>query len=212
MAVIYLIRHGQASLGSDNYDQLSELGIKQSQCLGNALKNRGLQFDAVYRGSMKRHAQTAEHCLASMGCESAPVNLNAGFNEYNHEEVIERYRPEFADHSNLAQFLASQPQPRKAFQLVFESALERWRQGEHDHEYSETWNQFQARCVDALNYVRHHSGDAKSIATHPATTTHQRLTEDQRAELGIGPGLIRLSVGLEDAGDLIADLEGALSA
>ena len=164
MAVIYLIRHGQASLGSDNYDQLSELGIKQSQCLGNALKNRGLQFDAVYRGSMKRHAQTAEHCFASMGCESAPVNLNAGFNEYNHEEVIERYRPEFADHSNLAQFLASQPQPRKAFQLVFESALERWRQGEHDHEYSETWNQFQARCVDALNYVRHHSGDAKSIA------------------------------------------------
>ena len=70
------------------------------------------------------------------------------------------------------------------------------------------------RFMNALEIIliSNNLGDAKSIATHPATTTHQRLTEDQRAELGIGPGLIRLSVGLEDAGDLIADLEGALSA
>lgn len=58
--------------------------------------------------------------------------------------------------------------------------------------------------------ISNNLGDAKSIATHPATTTHQRLGEDARLELGIGPGLIRLSVGLEHPADLIADLLGAL--
>jgi O-succinylhomoserine sulfhydrylase len=60
--------------------------------------------------------------------------------------------------------------------------------------------------------ISNNLGDAKSIATHPATTTHQRLSDAQRDELGITPGLIRFSVGLEDAGDLIADLQQALAA
>lgn len=54
--------------------------------------------------------------------------------------------------------------------------------------------------------ISNNLGDAKSIATHPATTTHQRLTPDHRAELGIGDGLLRLSCGLEDAQDLLEDL------
>ncbi|MEM7089533.1 MAG: O-succinylhomoserine sulfhydrylase [Pseudomonadota bacterium] len=58
--------------------------------------------------------------------------------------------------------------------------------------------------------ISNNLGDAKSIATHPATTTHQRLTDDQKDELGITPGLIRLSIGLEDADDLLADLQQAL--
>ncbi|MGA0541601.1 O-succinylhomoserine sulfhydrylase [Neotabrizicola sp. VNH66] len=60
--------------------------------------------------------------------------------------------------------------------------------------------------------ISNNLGDAKSIATHPATTTHQRLPDDQKARLGITPGLIRFSVGLEDAEDLIADLRGGLAA
>jgi O-succinylhomoserine sulfhydrylase len=68
------------------------------------------------------------------------------------------------------------------------------------------------RFMNALEIARisNNLGDAKSIATHPATTTHQRLPQDQKDALGITPGLIRLSVGLEDAGDLIADLAQAL--
>lgn len=53
-------------------------------------------------------------------------------------------------------------------------------------------------------------GDAKSLVTHPTTTTHFRLSEDQRLELGITPSCLRLSVGLEDADDLCADLDQAL--
>ncbi|MFZ8874648.1 MAG: O-succinylhomoserine sulfhydrylase [Paracoccaceae bacterium] len=58
--------------------------------------------------------------------------------------------------------------------------------------------------------ISNNLGDAKSIATHPATTTHQRLPDDQKAALGITDGLIRFSVGLEDQEDLLADILAAL--
>ncbi|WP_439123888.1 O-succinylhomoserine sulfhydrylase [Marivita sp.] len=60
--------------------------------------------------------------------------------------------------------------------------------------------------------ISNNLGDAKSIVTHPATTTHQRLSADQRAVLGITDGLVRLSVGIEDTGDLIEDILTALDA
>ncbi|MEM8580483.1 MAG: O-succinylhomoserine sulfhydrylase [Pseudomonadota bacterium] len=60
--------------------------------------------------------------------------------------------------------------------------------------------------------ISNNLGDAKSIATHPATTTHQRLSEEQRAELGITDGLVRFSVGLEDSSDLLRDIKHGLSA
>ena len=70
------------------------------------------------------------------------------------------------------------------------------------------------RFLNALEIViiSNNLGDAKSIATHPATTTHQRLSVDQRTHLGITDGLVRLSVGLEGTEDLIADIMGALEA
>ncbi len=70
------------------------------------------------------------------------------------------------------------------------------------------------RVMNALDIIiiSNNLGDAKSIITHPTTTTHQRLTEAQRQTLGITPGLLRLSVGLEDPQDLLHDLLGALAA
>jgi len=70
------------------------------------------------------------------------------------------------------------------------------------------------RVLNALQIITisNNLGDAKSIITHPATTTHQRLTEDQRMALGISRGVVRLSVGLEDADDLLEDLLQALDA
>jgi O-succinylhomoserine sulfhydrylase len=68
------------------------------------------------------------------------------------------------------------------------------------------------KFCNALDIIKisNNLGDAKTIATHPATTTHQRLPQEQKDALGITPGLIRLSVGLEDADDLIAELTAAL--
>jgi len=69
------------------------------------------------------------------------------------------------------------------------------------------------RFLNALRVmdISNNLGDAKSMATHPATTTHQRLSDEQRAELGIGDGIVRISVGLEDVEDLKEDLEQALA-
>jgi O-succinylhomoserine sulfhydrylase len=59
--------------------------------------------------------------------------------------------------------------------------------------------------------ISNNLGDSKSLITHPATTTHQRLAPEERAHLGIGDGMVRLSVGLEDAEDLMDDLGQALA-
>ncbi|OWY07200.1 O-succinylhomoserine sulfhydrylase [Thioclava sp. IC9] len=70
------------------------------------------------------------------------------------------------------------------------------------------------RFLNALQIVSisNNLGDAKSIATHPATTTHKNLSEEERAAIAITPGLIRVSMGIEDGGDLIADIKEALDA
>ena len=69
-------------------------------------------------------------------------------------------------------------------------------------------------CMNALEIfkISNNLGDAKSLVTHPATTTHQRLNAEVRAELGIFDNSVRLSIGLEDVGDLMADLDQALAA
>ena len=68
------------------------------------------------------------------------------------------------------------------------------------------------RFLNALKLARisNNLGDARSLVTHPATTTHQRLPIEARAELGISEGFIRFSAGLEHADDLIADIDAAL--
>jgi O-succinylhomoserine sulfhydrylase len=70
------------------------------------------------------------------------------------------------------------------------------------------------RFLNTLRLIRisNNLGDAKSLITHPATTTHQRLKPEARAELGITDGMLRLSVGLESPADLAADLDRALAA
>ena len=70
------------------------------------------------------------------------------------------------------------------------------------------------RLLDALELVdiANNLGDAKSLITHPTTTTHQRISASERAELGITEGLLRISVGLEDVEDVKEDLAQALEA
>jgi O-acetylhomoserine (thiol)-lyase len=71
-----------------------------------------------------------------------------------------------------------------------------------------------AKFIDALKLASHlaNVGDAKTLVIHPASTTHQQLSPEQLAEAGVPEDLVRLSVGLEDAVDIIADLEQALRA
>ena len=63
MATIYLIRHGQASFGAENYDKLSELGCRQAEVAGEYFRDTGIQFDAVYSGDLSRQRETARLAL-----------------------------------------------------------------------------------------------------------------------------------------------------
>lgn len=149
MSTIILIRHGQASFGKANYDELSELGQEQARLLGHSLKQRQLKVDISVCGSMQRHAQTAAGCLTTMG-NKPEWQVDAGFNEYDHEEIIVKYKPEYADKAVMLADLAKSHHPRRHFQLMFAAAIQRWVSGEHADDYTESWTEFCQRCWQSL--------------------------------------------------------------
>jgi O-acetylhomoserine (thiol)-lyase len=70
------------------------------------------------------------------------------------------------------------------------------------------------RFIEAAQFMSHlaNIGDAKTLIIHPASTTHRQLSDEARSRAGAGPEVVRLSIGLEDVGDIIADLDQALAA
>ena len=166
MTTIYLIRHGQASFGKDNYDELSELGVVQAARLGAVLSQRLTQFDAVALGSMWRHEQTASGCLAEfgLGYQDCDPQVDAGWNEYDHQEILRVYRPEFKNAATMMAFVREQKNPKAFFEQEFNAAINRWIGGHHNADYSETWGEFQRRVQGALERVIADNASASSIA------------------------------------------------
>lgn len=163
MGQIYLVRHGQASFGKADYDQLSPLGEQQGRILGDWFARRDQQFNRIVTGAMKRHHQTAVACLGQLPGVPAEWEVDAGFNEYDHHEVLVRHRPDFADPDNVRKFLREMPKPQRAFQLEFEAAMKRWMGGAHDADYAETWPQFRARCIGALQRLQDSAQPSQNI-------------------------------------------------
>jgi broad specificity phosphatase PhoE len=156
MGQILLVRHGQASFGSSNYDQLSEMGLEQSRLLGEWFANTGQQFHRVITGGLKRHRQTAKACLVMLPkatLAETDWETNPGFDEYNHHDVLVKHHPPFEDPEEVKRFLASGRHARYAFQEIFAAAMERWMSGRHDAEYVESWPVFRERCVGAFKRV-----------------------------------------------------------
>ncbi len=150
MATIHLIRHGQASFGKENYDQLSPRGWEQGRVLGRWLQGK-VSPGAVVGGNLERHRETVEALASGYGDALPDMQAVDGFNEFDHTEVVQRYRPEWADRERMARDLAAFPKPARAFQQAFVSAMERWAGGDFDDEYSESWPEFQARVLKALD-------------------------------------------------------------
>lgn len=154
MGQIYLVRHGQASFGALDYDQLSELGAEQSRMLGGWFANSGIQFSHVVTGGMKRHRQTAEACCAALSVPSAESWITeAGFNEYDHDDVLSRCRPGFDEPGAIRQFIAKSKVPQDTFLEIFEESMRRWMGGQHDADYRESWPVFRDRCHAALKRI-----------------------------------------------------------
>lgn len=152
MPIITIVRHGQASFGKTNYDQLSDTGFTQARQLGTALREREESFDAVFVGGMLRHRQTAETCLQSMGI-ALPLQALSNFSEYDHEHILERFEPRYRDLEWLATEAAKHEKPLDVFLKLFKAAITRWVGGLHDDDYEETWPQFQCRVQKGLDMV-----------------------------------------------------------
>jgi broad specificity phosphatase PhoE len=130
VGVLLLVRHGQASFGTDDYDVLSETGWEQGRLLGGWLRERGVAPSSVVRGGMRRHRETAE----AAGWGDAAVDV--GWDEFDHLSVVASY-PD-APAGDLG---------RREFQRVFELATARWSGGGHDGEYAEPWPAFRRRVI-----------------------------------------------------------------
>ena len=149
MASVLLIRHGQASFGTVDYDRLSPLGEEQSRRLGRWLKQTGNTPDLVVVGPLRRHAHTADLCVEAAGVTAPRITI-AGLDEFDHEEVLARYRPDLASHDALLAELARLENPHRAFQLMFSEAVARWTSNKFDQEYSRSWTAFREAVMEGM--------------------------------------------------------------
>lgn len=149
MTTIYLVRHGQASFGKTNYDELSENGQAQATVLGQYLKEILKEQPYVIAGTMKRHFQTAQGALKECFPDTH-IHTHAGWNEFNHQQVFANYEPRFKQPELLKQDVAKEQNPRAYLAKIFESAISRWTDGEFHHEYEESWPEFKQRVEMAL--------------------------------------------------------------
>ncbi|GAC14344.1 histidine phosphatase family protein [Aliiglaciecola lipolytica] len=166
MTAIYLIRHGQASFGQQNYDMLSNMGHQQALLLGKALGARIGKFDKVYLGSMLRHKQTLENCLTGMAVEydETSWHIDSAWNEYDHNDIIAQMGPQFADAPSVKNWLLTQPNPKAAFEKLFNDAMNRWMSAMHCSDYIESWDVYQTRIKVALENVITNCKGAKKVA------------------------------------------------
>lgn len=146
MGTLYLVRHGQASFGAADYDQLSELGTRQSIRLGQYLAQRGIAFDTVMTGTLKRHAQTWEG-IAQGGSFSHTPHLWPELNEYDSEAVVR------AVHPGPLQKADTPEQYRHHFRLLREG-LAAWMQGTTAPEGMPAYREFVRGITSALDHVR----------------------------------------------------------
>lgn len=146
MGTLYLVRHGQASFGADDYDQLSELGTRQSARLGRYWAERGIHFDAVITGSLKRHTQTWDGIAAGAGLTLSPL-VWPGLNEYDSLAVIRTVHPHPLPKPDTPELY------RHHFRLL-RDGLAQWMAGTVSPQGMPSYAEFVGGITSALDHVR----------------------------------------------------------
>ena len=158
MGTLYLVRHGQASFGAEDYDQLSDLGHRQAVRLGEYFRHKGLVFDAVLVGTLRRHAQTWAGIAEGAGLAHTPL-LWPGLNEYDAEAVVKTIHP---------MPLAKPDTPelyRNHFRLL-RDGLTQWMNGVVSPHGMPDYDDFRHGVVSALDHVRtQHSGNVLIVSS-----------------------------------------------
>jgi broad specificity phosphatase PhoE len=150
MGTLYLVRHGQASFGADDYDQLSELGQRQSERLGAYWAERGVRFDAVIMGSLRRHAQTWSGIAQGARFDLEPL-IWPGLNEYDSEAIIRAVLPCRAD-ARLGD--PRSPEGYRAHFRLLRDGLAQWMAGTVSPKGMPAYTDFVHGITSALDHVR----------------------------------------------------------
>lgn len=146
MGNLYLVRHGQASFGADDYDVLSPLGHQQAVRLGEYFKNKGLVFDAALTGTLQRQVSTHEGICKGM--QTTPQALQwPGLNEYDSHAVIATV------HAGKLDKPATPEQYRHHFRLL-KDGLKQWMDGVVSPEGMPSYSDFVLGVTSALDHVR----------------------------------------------------------
>jgi broad specificity phosphatase PhoE len=159
MGTLYLIRHGQASFGAQDYDQLSELGTRQCHALGEYFAQRGITFEAVLRGTLRRHEQSLSALIGGYGAVLPEAQTRTGLNEYDSEAVIR------AVHSGpLAK--PDSPEVYRAHFRLLREGLARWMAGQVQPAGMPLYTDWVAGIVEALDHVKtRHSGNVLLVSS-----------------------------------------------
>lgn len=146
MGTLYLVRHGQASFGAEDYDNLSALGQQQSVRLGEYFRQKGVTFDAVLTGSLRRQQQTYAGISKGAGFEREAL-LWPGLNEYDSAAVIAAIHPHPLEKPDTPELY------RHHFRLL-RDGLTQWMNGVVSPKGMPSWREFQLGVTSALDHIR----------------------------------------------------------
>ncbi|TLP64670.1 MULTISPECIES: histidine phosphatase family protein [Pseudomonas] len=168
MGNLYLIRHGQASFGADDYDVLSDVGERQSVALGEYLGRLGLRLDRCVAGTLRRQQDTARLTLQAMGqqAEAPAIETDAAFNEFDADGVIRALLPALLpDEPEALHVLRNGAAHRCEFQRLFALMVQRWLTAEHAEDPQlETWQAFTGRVSAGLQRLLDSAASGDDIA------------------------------------------------
>jgi len=149
MGTLHLVRHGQASFGAEDYDQLSDLGRRQCERLGAYFRGKGQRFDAVFTGTLRRHRQSFEGIAEGMGGLPEPSVL-PGLDEYDSESVVRAIHPGDVPPPHSPEAV------RHHFRLLRDGLLA-WMSGKSQPDRMPAYADFVAGVADALTRARAHA-------------------------------------------------------
>lgn len=146
MGSIYLVRHGQASLGAEDYDVLSSLGVQQSHILGDYLVDTGVIFNRCFSGDMRRQKDTARSVLSryhAAECAVPELTIDSAFNEIDVGSIFRLLLPKIeGDEPNAVESLRNPLQNQAEFQRLFAMLIQRWAAEIDDIPEHLRWNTF----------------------------------------------------------------------
>lgn len=164
MATLYLVRHGQASFGSDDYDRLSDLGRRQADVVGEYFRECGIVLDGAYCGHLRRQRDTAERVLAA---QPRPVSLSADerFDEVRNDEHLEHLLPiVLRDNPRLQAVVDRGLSSSKDYQKVIDAVFNYWVSPACDVPAIQSWAAYAGGVRDALGELARREGSGKTLA------------------------------------------------